>query len=160
MKPRVTFDNFRNVSIDDYHLDFSEIWVRDVTERSAFDLWLHVVDHASRIARAIRRQEPPLVIDDVADTTVWLMNFIAQCQKMEIGAVEGSFRFTEMPSQVIWQRYPANCPGCFDHWLISLLDLKRWRDATKETGFQAGRHRQSHTGTDRRRQAAGPLLGV
>ena len=121
MKPRVTFDNFRNVSIDDCHLDFSEI---------------------------------------VADTTVWLMNFIAQCQKMEIGAVEGSFRFTEMPSQVIWQRYPANCPGCFDHWLISLLDLKRWRDATKETGFQAGRHRQSHTGTGRRRQAAGPLLGV
>ena len=124
MKPRVTFDNFRSVSIDDYHLDFSEIWARDVAERSVFDLWLHVVDHASRIARAIRRQEPPAVIDDVADTTVWLMSFIAQCQKTGVDALELCFRFTETPSQIIWQKYPGICPSCFDHWLLSLLDLK------------------------------------
>ena len=124
MKPRVTFDNFQTVSIDDYHLDFADIWARDTIERSVFDLWLHVVDHASRIARAIRRQEPPEVIDDIADTTVWLMSFIAQCQNTKASSPESCFWFNEMPSQIIWQKYPATCPGCYDHWLITLLELK------------------------------------
>jgi|SRR5688572_1180352 len=135
-KPRVTFDNFRTVSIDDYHRDFSEIWDRDVAERSVFDLWLHVVDHASRIARAIRRQEPPAVIDDVADTTVWLMSFIAQCQKSVAEGSDSCFRFSEMPSQIIWQKYPGVCPGCFDHWMLSLLDVKDGETPIKKLEFK------------------------
>jgi NTP pyrophosphatase (non-canonical NTP hydrolase) len=123
MESRVTFDTFRDASLDDYHFDFSEIWARDLLERSVLDLWLHVVDHASRIARAIRRQEPSAVTDDIADTTVWLMSFIAQCQKTSSASPESCFRFTETPLEIIWQKYPAICPGCFDHWIISLLEL-------------------------------------
>lgn len=121
--PRVTFDNHRNATIDDFHEDFASLWARDENERSVFDLWLHVVDHASRIGRAIRRQEPPQVIDDIADTTVWLMSFCAHCQRTS-GTTESRFHFSEQPSKIIWQKYPGSCPACFDWWILSLIDVQ------------------------------------
>jgi NTP pyrophosphatase (non-canonical NTP hydrolase) len=128
-------ENFRVASIDDFHGDFSDIWARDATERNTFDLWLHVVDHASRIARAIRKQNPAAVIDDLADTLVWLMSFIAQCQKLDTNGPESCFRFDDTPSDIIWQKYPAICPGCYDHWLISLLDLREGETPLRKLEF-------------------------
>src|SRR5260370_26701251 len=119
---RVTFDNYESASLDDFYADFAEIWRRDAGDRSAFDLWLHIVDHASRVARAVRRQRPPEVIDDVADTTVWLMGFIAQCAQTSQN-IEQLFGFTLLPSDIIWRKYPVTCPACVDSWLIYTLEL-------------------------------------
>src|SRR4051794_19863121 len=121
MRPMVTYDNFLRAKIDEFHNDFARIWARDACDRSTFDLWLHVVDHTSRIARAVRRQDPPAVVDDVADTTVWLMSFIAQCQSTQPAATEACFKFEQQPSEIIWQKYPGMCPGCLDAWAIKEL---------------------------------------
>lgn len=131
----VTYENYRKTCLDSFHNDFAEIWARDTSERSVFDLWLHVVDHASRIARAIRRQEPPAVIDDIADTTVWLMSFCAYCQTRS-GTSEANFHFNESPAEIIWQKYPGTCPACFDSWIISLLDLTKSRSAIEQVQLQ------------------------
>lgn len=132
--PRVTYDNHSSASIDDYHRDFSDIWKRDADERSVFDLWLHVVDHAARVARAVRRQRPPEVIDDVADTSVWLMSFIAHCAATT-KAIDQHVVFNCFPSDVIWNKYPGMCPGCFDSWILSLLDLRPGDDHQKKLAF-------------------------
>jgi NTP pyrophosphatase (non-canonical NTP hydrolase) len=134
-KPRVTLDNYLHASIDDFHEDFAAIWARDLGDRSAFDLWLHVVDHASRIARAVRRQRPPEVVDDLADTAVWLLSFIAYCQATQ-RETDRYFRFDESPSDIIWNKYPAICPACFDTWILSLLDLKPKEPSQKKLEFK------------------------
>jgi hypothetical protein len=117
-KYRVTYSNYKTALLDDYFYDFSTIWKRDFEERSVFDLWMHVIDHASRVARAIRQQQPPLVIDDIADTAAWLFSFIAQCINSK-NSFDQKFRFEETPTQIIWFKYPGVCPSCFDFWVIT-----------------------------------------
>lgn len=112
----VDLDGYQEASFDDYYYDFSAIWKRDFQERSAFDLWLHVVDHASRVARAIRKQQPAAVIDDIADTTVWMLSFIALCHMSE-NRIDRFFKLHATPTEIIWSKYPAICPSCFDFWL-------------------------------------------
>lgn len=128
-KPLVSYRNHSTCSIDDYYTDFAVIWERDRTERSVFDLWLHVVDHAARVASALRRQLPPQVIDEISDTTVWLMSFIAHCASTK-NRFDMNFKFEQLPSDLIWNKYPGLCPGCFDSWIISLLNLST-EDAPK-----------------------------
>lgn len=123
-KPRVTFDRYAVATIDEYHSDFAAIWARDASERTAYDLWLHVVDHVSRIARAIRRQEPPAVIDDVADSFVWILSFIAYCQIAGKHQHDPWYSFTASPSQLLWTKYPGMCPSCLDHRFITLLGVR------------------------------------
>ncbi|SRR5579871_556503 len=145
---RVTFDNYEDASIDDYYSDFAEIWHRDAGDRSIFDLWFHFVDHASRVARAVRRQRPPEVIDDVADTTVWLMSVIAQCAQ-SAQDIDQLFIFELLPSDIIWRKYPGTCPACFDSWLIDTLGLstgdpgrEKLRSSTTFLNAELARHAQ------------------
>src|SRR3954470_3299472 len=120
MKPRVTFDNYRGAALDDFHVDFACVWARDLSERTAFDLWLHVVDHASRIARGIRKQQPAVVVDDLADSIVWLLSFIAYCQSDKRMESESWLTFSHGPTQLLWDKYPNACPGCLDAWFVDL----------------------------------------
>jgi NTP pyrophosphatase (non-canonical NTP hydrolase) len=130
VKQKVTLDNYRDASIDDFYSDFAEIWQRDYKERSIFDLWLHVVDHASRIAKAVKREDPPAIVDDIADTTVWLMSFISFLENQSdenLGAFEKA-----SPSKIIWDKYPCICPVCFDNIIIDSLNLLSVKDPLAE----------------------------
>jgi NTP pyrophosphatase (non-canonical NTP hydrolase) len=118
LKYRIKYSTHRDALLDDYFHDFSEIWRRDFDERSVFDLWMHVIDHASRVARAIRQQQPPMVIDDIADTTAWLFSFVAQCINSK-NTFDSKFKFEETPAKIIWFKYPGVCPSCLDFWMVS-----------------------------------------
>jgi NTP pyrophosphatase (non-canonical NTP hydrolase) len=119
---KITLENYKTAELDDYHHDFATIWERDFSERSVLDLWLHVVDHISRIARAIRKQEPAAVIDDIADSFVWLFSFISYCQNQSPGSAETWIHIPHEPSEIIWRKYPRMCPGCFDASILERLD--------------------------------------
>lgn len=118
-QPVVRYSTRHTASIDDYKSDFAQIWARDLTERSVFDLWLHVVDHASRVGRAIRLDNPTGVIDDLADTAVWLMSFVAQCRRSN-NPVDLHFAFTGTTSDLIWNKFPGQCASCFDDEIAAL----------------------------------------
>lgn len=120
MKYLINYDNHKSSSIDDYYNDFNKIWSRDFNERSAFDLWLHVVDHASRVAKAIRKQRPADVIDDIADTSVWIFSFIAHCNQ-STNQIDENFKLDNIPSEIIWNKYPNICPSCFDFIVVEKL---------------------------------------
>ncbi len=116
-RPRVRHSTRYSVSIDDYQADFASIWHRDLSERSAFDQWLHVIDHASRVGRAIRIDNVAGVIDDLADTAAWLMSFIEQCRSSQ-NPLDVHFRFTSLTSDLIWNKFPGQCASCFDDDLL------------------------------------------
>lgn len=115
----VSFDNRRTCHMDHYFYDFEAIWKRDFEERSGFDLWMHVVDHASRVARAIRRQQPSDVIDDIADTAVWVFSFISHCAHSN-NSMDKNFKLTHSPSKIIWGKYCGTCPACFSFKAIKI----------------------------------------
>lgn len=117
-EPKVRYSARDKASIDDYEADFSWIWERDLSERSVFDQWLHVVDHASRVARAIRLDNAPGVIEDLAYTTAWLLSFVNQCRN-SASPLDVHFSFGESTSDLIWNKFPGQCASCFDHDLLT-----------------------------------------
>lgn len=120
IKSNITYSNYREATLTEFYEDFLNIWERDFEERSLFDLWLHTVDHASRIARAVRQENPPVIIDDIADTTVWLMSFIAFCESSNNSLNDN---LLEEPSLILWKRYPGVCPSCFDSFIYEEFKL-------------------------------------
>lgn len=123
----INYDNYRNASIDDFYKDFTNIWRRDLDERSIFDLWLHIVDHASRVAKAVKRENPPAIIDDIADTTVWLLSFISFLENQPLNNHFISFPGIN-PSKIIFDKYPAICPACFDNIIAENFELIESKD--------------------------------
>lgn len=122
---RIHYANRNTGTINEYYSDFAEIWARDYEERSIFDLWFHVMEHASKVANGIKLQIPSVIIDDLADTAVWLMSFIAFCRKNASGLFE-----LELPDAMIWNKYPGICPACFDNYVVDFLSSKEgeWSD--------------------------------
>lgn len=111
--PRVRQRNRCQASIDDYFQDAIAIWERDRQGRSALDLWLYVVDHATRMVEAVRKERPVEVIDELADTAMWLFSFLAQCRN-PVNEPDHTLRIDLEPSDLIWNKYPGTCPACFD----------------------------------------------
>lgn len=110
-----------DASIDDYFDDVVWIWERDKTERSVLDLWLHVVDHCTRLVEAVRKERPRDVIDDLADTVMWLFSFLAQTHDSKHN-IDQAFRVCEKPSDLIWNKFPAYCPACLDYEFTKIID--------------------------------------
>jgi NTP pyrophosphatase (non-canonical NTP hydrolase) len=128
--PRVTRSTRAESSIDDYFSDACWIWRRDKNERTVFDLWLHVVDHCTRLVEAVRKERPKEVIDDLADTFMWFLSFIAQTHQSE-NDLDAPFRFEALPSDLIWNKYPARCSACFDYFITQILGANTSEEAER-----------------------------
>src|ERR1051326_4048866 len=124
----VSYNSRYSASIDDYFSDALWIWHRDAKERTVFDLWLHVVDHCSRLVEAVRKERPKEVIDDLANTFMWLLSFIAQTHQSK-NSLDSHFRLEILPSDIIWNKYPARCPACFDYYMAQQIGAKSAEDA-------------------------------
>lgn len=118
--PKVNYKNRFKASIDDYFFDVAWTWNRDSDERTVFDLWLHVVDHCTRLVEAVRKERPREVINDLADTVMWFLSFLAQTHYSR-NPVDTPFKITSLPSDIIWNKYPAICPACFEFDIIDTL---------------------------------------
>lgn len=121
--PNVTLRTYETADIDDYFDDACHIWNRDKSERSIFDLWFHVMDHCARLVEAVRKESPADVIDDLADTFMWLMSFIAQTHQ-SANSIDELFNTQTRPSDILWNKYPGICPACLDYEFLRLLDIK------------------------------------
>lgn len=148
VKNVIDYDNHQLSSLDDYYDNFSRMWSRDYNERSALDLWLHVVDHASRVAKAIRKQQPHNVLDDIADTTIWMFSFIAHCNN-SINKIDESFKLNLTPSEIIWKKFPNICPLCFDFSVANMVINGKYPLDNKEyiVEFLSANQNQSTTCT-------------
>jgi NTP pyrophosphatase (non-canonical NTP hydrolase) len=127
---KVTYLIRDTASIDDYFSDSLWIWQRDAEERTVFDLWLHVVDHCSRLVEAVRKERPKEVIDDLANTFMWFLSFIAQTHQSK-NELDKHFRLNTMPSDIIWNKYPARCPACFDFSISQMIGAETSEDAER-----------------------------
>lgn len=121
-KPKVLRQHRHDASIDDYFFDTAAIWKRDAKERTVFDLWLHVVDHCTRLVEAVRKERPKDVMDDLADTIMWFLSFVAQMHQSK-NQLDKHFKIGTLPSDLIWNKYPGRCPACIDFHFAEIVDL-------------------------------------
>lgn len=128
-KWKVHQNNRKTSGIDEYFSDAEWLWRRDANERSVFDLWLHVIDHCTRLVEAVRKERPKEVLDDLADTTMWMFSFVAQLHRSN-APIDAIFKIQTMPSDLIWNKYPGRCPACFDFEIAQILQAKTADEAT------------------------------
>src|SRR5213593_3843511 len=108
---RVTTENFRRRGIDDFVNDFYYVF-RDVdSRRSLRDIWMHTVEHASRLAEEIRRERYDRVQEELAGVAAWVMSFVANSGTKQ-DPPEKMLRFVNGLSDIVWNKYPGCCPVC------------------------------------------------
>lgn len=113
----VNHRNRKSVSIDKYVNDFHSIYGNYLAPdgekaRSVVDIWLHVVDHASRVGEEVRKLAYDEALDQLAEVAVWVMNFVAKCRQLKPDGVDGIFHFDVKLSDIMWKKYPGVCQYC------------------------------------------------
>ena len=72
--------------------------------RGVSSMWLRVVRHAGEVARAIRKDDDPLLICELPQLLCWYCSF---CDKLGISLEE-----------IIWRYFPYVCPTCYAEMCI------------------------------------------
>jgi len=100
------------LSIDDY-VDISRsVWTEIHPRRTVLDYALHVLDHASKLGEAIRKDDADLILKEMAETANWLFGFVGKLNDHKTGW-ESRFDIPTKFSRMIWNKYPRLCPHCF-----------------------------------------------
>jgi NTP pyrophosphatase (non-canonical NTP hydrolase) len=60
-------------------------------------------------------------MDDLADTFMWFLSFVAQAHQSE-NQLDKHFRIELKPSDLIWNKYPGRCPACIDFHFAEIVD--------------------------------------
>jgi NTP pyrophosphatase (non-canonical NTP hydrolase) len=100
------------LSVDDYVRTVTDVWKEIHPRRTVVDYTLHVLDHASKLGEAIRRDDADLILRETAETTNWLFGLVAKLNDDKTGWQKG-FNISTKFSRMIWDKYPNLCPHCF-----------------------------------------------
>ena len=106
------------LSVDDYVEIVKEVWRRIHPRRTVLDYVLHVLDHASKLGEAIRRDDADLILKEIAETTNWLFGFVGKLNDQKNGW-ESRLNIPTKLSEMIWTKYPSLCPHCFQRIFIA-----------------------------------------
>lgn len=107
-----TLDRLGVLSVDDYVDIVKNVWTGFHSRRTVIDYVLHVLDHATKLGEAIRREDADLILRQTAETANWLFGFVAKLQTDKTGW-ESRFNIPVKFSHMIWHKYPNICPHCF-----------------------------------------------
>jgi NTP pyrophosphatase (non-canonical NTP hydrolase) len=111
MTPQV-LKSFGVLSVDEYVNIAKEVWKGIHSRRTVLDYVLHVLDHASKLGEAIRRDDADLILREIGQTANWLFGLVAKLNDDKIGW-ESRLNIQTMFSHMIWSKYPGLCPHCF-----------------------------------------------
>jgi len=100
------------LSVDDYVDIVKTVWKGIHPRRKVFDYALHVLDHASKLGEAIRRENADLILGEIAETANWLFGFVGKLNDNKTGW-ENRLNVRIRFSRMIWNKYPRLCPHCF-----------------------------------------------
>lgn len=103
------------LSIDSYVENVESVWADIHPRRTVFDCALHVLDHASRLGEAVRKDDASDVLKETAQTTNWLFGFVGRLNASpKVFDWETVFDIPTSFSRMIWDKFPRLCPHCFE----------------------------------------------
>ncbi len=96
--------------IDDWEAEFDEIYGRVDQQRSIAEMWLLMMEDASQLAEAIRREKYGEALQKLAHVFGWTCSFVARCRASDMK--DTAFRLEKTLSEIVWQKYPHCCALC------------------------------------------------
>ena len=89
-------------TLHEWQVLFNELY-REKNEREGLrgvDIWLHVMEEAGEVAKALRKEDYSQLSKDLPDVFAWLCTF-ANFQNIDL-------------EEAIWNRFPGRCPYCLE----------------------------------------------
>jgi len=121
--------HLKKYSIDDWEQEFEDIYGNVDQKRSPSDMWLLLMEDASKVAEALRKEAYFDALNALAHTFNWTCAFVSRCRKKDnnLGIIiENSL------SDIIWYKYPNVCSLCGEHRCICPVRRQELEDLTKE----------------------------
>ena len=118
-----SLDELGELSVDDYVDIVRNVWTNIHPRRTVSDYALHVLDHASKLGEAIRRNDADKILKEVAETANWLFAFVAKLNDSKT-KWENRLNIQTKFSRMIWEKYPNICPHCFESVYIPKIEEK------------------------------------
>lgn len=97
-------------SLDDWEGEFNEIYGNVDAQRSLAEMWLLMMEDASQVAEAIRRQKYGAALRKLAHVFGWACSFVARCRGDDLKNTP--FHIEKKLSEIIWFKYPNCCSLC------------------------------------------------
>src|SRR5882762_6973329 len=121
MTKRFTATNVGQTSIDEFGSIVSSIYSLHDIHRSIWDIWAHANHHAAGIAEEARKNlsSNEKGLQEIADFALWLFTTFEKLQgqvgikRPEESERDSLIKISALPSNLIWNRYPAVCPWCY-----------------------------------------------
>jgi len=157
---RVTMQNYRKSNIDDLVRDFYYIFRAKDKERSLLDIWMHAVEHASRLAEEIRRERYDRVEQELAGVFAWVASFIANCGTKQEPAERILKLNYPLLSDIIWNKYPKRCPVCENPECACLVRLEEVEKRSQKEADRLKRERKARIAARARKTRARKIRSI
>jgi NTP pyrophosphatase (non-canonical NTP hydrolase) len=100
-------------SLDDWVEEFYDIYKDQDRKRNVSDMWLHLVENASKVGEATRKNEWGEACKELSHVFCWLCGFAAKCKdKDPSNNIDKVFLLNKPLSEIVWEKYPNACWKC------------------------------------------------
>lgn len=115
-------DTVGRMPLEGYVEVVSHIYAAHDEKRSIWDVWCHALHHAAAVAETVRKGGDPYDLTrETADFALWLFTIIdklrgpiGQKKTANETSQEYIIRIRNSISDILWDKYPAICPKCYE----------------------------------------------
>lgn len=122
---RVNESNRANRTFDDYIHDFGLIYQHTDADRDVTDVLLNVINHTSRVSEAVRRNQSAGILQELSEVVAWLLSLVSKRRDSASHPIDSVFFSASSMTQIIWAKYPAQCPACLERELERMSGVLR-----------------------------------
>jgi NTP pyrophosphatase (non-canonical NTP hydrolase) len=106
-------DTLQESTLDNWVDEFYEIYKNKDRKRTISNMWLHLVENASKVGEATRKNEWGEACKELSHVFCWLCGFVAKCRdKDSSNDIDQVFFLDEPLSEIVWNKYPNACWKC------------------------------------------------
>ena len=107
---------------------FKEIYGKTNSGLRASDIWLHLMEEAGEVAKAMRKEDFLHLQQDLPDIFAWLCSF-ANRTGIDL-------------EDALWQKYPSVCPYCLqDKYCVCIAESHDTYDDVRLVGYRKQNHK-------------------
>jgi NTP pyrophosphatase (non-canonical NTP hydrolase) len=140
-------EKLEKYSIDEWENEFAEIYGHVDRKRSPIEIWLLLVEDASKVAEGIRKEKYGEAINALAHVFCWTCSFIWRCRHENDLNVD----IKNSIPKIIWTKYPGICCLCgkkfcscsVNRWENEELTLRQKQEKLKQIQEDLKKSRQS-----------------
>jgi NTP pyrophosphatase (non-canonical NTP hydrolase) len=122
----MTKSKLEDYSIDDWEDEFAAIYGIVDAERRPTEMWLFLLEDASKVAECLRKEEYHKALDALAHVFNWTCSFVWRCRRESaLGCI-----IKKPLSRIVWNKYPYHCPLCANEVCICSIYRKEYENMT------------------------------